>query len=91
MTDILARIKDALATVSGEDTSDITLATDIGADLDLDSILFVQFLLALEDGFPGLEFSQETLVEASFDTIGSVAAFIATMTGAEAGGEAAAA
>ncbi|MEZ5868466.1 MAG: hypothetical protein R3D46_08475 [Defluviimonas denitrificans] len=55
------------------------------------SILFVQFLLALEDGFPGLEFSQETLVEASFDTIGSVAAFIATMTGAEAGGEAAAA
>lgn len=76
MTDLLAKIQDVLFQVTGESTETVTASTDLEKDLDLDSILFVQFLLALEDVVPGLEFSQETLAEANFTTIGSLADFI---------------
>ncbi|WP_264212370.1 acyl carrier protein [Leisingera thetidis] len=77
MTDLLAKIQDVLCQVTGENMDAVTASTDLENDLDLDSILFVQFLLALEDVVPGLEFSQETLAEANFTTIGCLAGFIA--------------
>ena len=76
MSTILANIQTVLAQVTGENTSEVTAATNLENDLDLDSILFVQFLLALEDVIPGLEFSQETMAEANFTTIGALMAFI---------------
>lgn len=76
MTDTFAQILDVLATVTGEDTAALTRETDIADDLDLDFILFVQFLLSLEDVIPGLQFTQETLAEASFTTLGSLLDFV---------------
>jgi acyl carrier protein len=84
MSTILANIQTVLAQVTGENTSEVTAATNLENDLDLDSILFVQFLLALEDVIPGLEFNQETMAEANFTTIGALMAFIDETTHAAA-------
>lgn len=84
MTAILENIQTVLAQVTGEETAGISAETHLENDLDLDSILFVQFLLALEDVIPGLEFSQETLADANFTTIGSLVIFIAETTGSAA-------
>lgn len=72
MTDALGTIRIVLSEVMQEDVGPLSPETDIATDLDLDSILFVQFLLVLEDRVPGLEFNQETLAEMAFDTIGSL-------------------
>jgi acyl carrier protein len=80
MPTILAHIQTVLSQVTGENASDVTADTNLENDLDLDSILFVQFLLALEDVIPGLEFSQETMAEASFTTIGSLIDFVSETT-----------
>ncbi|MCG7622251.1 acyl carrier protein [Epibacterium sp. Ofav1-8] len=38
-------------------------------DFDLDSYMFVQFLLGLEDKLPGLRFDPETIGQAGFNTM----------------------
>lgn len=82
MTSTLDIIRSTLSEVANADFSKITVATDIANDLDLDSILFVQFLLALEEKIPGLEFNQETLSEVSFTTIGTLVAHVDHVTAA---------
>lgn len=78
MTDIFTRILNALEAVTDQSTSALKYDTDIADELDLDSIQFVQFLLTLEDAVPGLEFTQETLSDAAFTTLGDIADFVQT-------------
>nr|WP_316654774.1 acyl carrier protein [uncultured Gellertiella sp.] len=80
MTTTLDIIRTTLSEVANADFSSITPATDIANDLDLDSILFVHFLLALEEKVPGLEFNQETLSEVSFTTIGTLVTHVDNVT-----------
>lgn len=69
-------IRTVLADVTKQDVPVLTGEMDIVDDLDLDSILFVQFLLALEDHVEGLEFNQETLTEASLNIVGDLADYV---------------
>lgn len=69
-------IRSVLADVTKQDVPVLTADTDIVEELDLDSILFVQFLLALEDHVEGLEFNQETLTEANLNIAGDLADFV---------------
>lgn len=50
--------------------------TDFNDDLDLDSVLFVQFLLLLEDQIPGLMFEPEQINQDVFTTVGKLMAWI---------------
>lgn len=76
MSATLEIIRITLSEVAGGYFSTVTEATDIRRDLDLDTILFVQFLLAREDRVDGLEFNQETLSEVSFTTIGTLVGYL---------------
>lgn len=50
--------------------------TDFNDDLDLDSVLFVQFLLLLEDQIPGLMFEPDQINQDAFTTVGKLMAWI---------------
>lgn len=50
--------------------------TDFNDDLDLDSVLFVQFLLLLEDKIPGLMFEPDQINQDAFTTVGKLMAWI---------------
>lgn len=76
MSEILKAIQDALSEVLEERVTGLSEATDLQADLDLDSIMFVQFLLTLEDKIPGLEFNPDTLSQSSFNRVESLIAYI---------------
>ena len=76
MSDTLTLIRETLNEVLKDDVGPISRDTDIARDLDLDSILFVQFLLALEEVVPGLEFTQETLGAATLTDVGSLVDFV---------------
>lgn len=84
MTDSYAILRAVLTEILSEDPGPITAATRLTEDLDLDSIRFVQFLLALEERVPGLEFNQETLSDLSFDDAGSLVAHIDGVAAAQA-------
>ena len=72
MTGTVATIREVLCEITKEDVGPIDIGTSLESDLDLDSMMFVQFLIALEERFPGLEFNQETLTDLSFRTVGSL-------------------
>jgi acyl carrier protein len=76
MIKILQAIQDALSEVSGEPVTKLSMTTDLQVDLDLDSVMFVQFLLTLEDKIPGLEFNPDLLNQASFNRVESLVAYI---------------
>ena len=84
MSDKLEIIRQVLSEVTNEEVNSLTAETDLNRDLDLDSILFVQFLLALEERIPGLEFNQETLSTMAFNTVGDLADHIQGVSLAEA-------
>ncbi|NKI73704.1 phosphopantetheine-containing protein [Dickeya sp. CFBP 2040] len=54
----------------------VTENTDFNDDLDLDSVLFVQFLLLLEDQIPGLMFEPDQINQDAFTTVGKLMAWI---------------
>ncbi|QDX31492.1 phosphopantetheine-binding protein [Dickeya poaceiphila] len=54
----------------------VTESTDFNDDLDLDSVLFVQFLLLLEDQIPGLMFEPDQINQDAFTTVGKLMAWI---------------
>lgn len=76
MSPILQTIQDALSEVLEEPVTNLSTATDLQSDLDLDSIRFVQFLLTLEDKIPGLLFNPDTLNEFSFNRVESLIGYI---------------
>ena len=69
-------IEDALSEVLDERVTNLSLATDLQLDLDLDSIRFVQFLLTLEDKVPGLLFNPDTLNQSSFNRVETLIGYI---------------
>jgi acyl carrier protein len=76
MSQTLQAIQDALSEVLEERVTDLTMTTDLQADLDLDSVMFVQFLLTLEDKIPGLMFDPDTLTQSSFNRVESLIGYI---------------
>jgi acyl carrier protein len=76
MSQILQTIQDALSEVLEEPVANLSMATDLQSDLDLDSIRFVQFLLTLEDKVPGLLFNPDTLNESSFNRVENLVGYI---------------
>jgi acyl carrier protein len=76
MSQILQAIQDALSEVLEERVPNLSMATDLQLDLDLDSIRFVQFLLTLEDKVPGLVFNPDTLDQSSFNRVESLVGYI---------------
>jgi len=78
MSQILQTIKDALSEVLEEPVTRLSTTTDLLADLDLDSIRFVQFLLTLEDKIPGLLFNPDTLNQSAFNRVETLIGYIET-------------
>jgi acyl carrier protein len=76
MSQILRTIEDALSEVLEERVTNLSMATDLQVDLDLDSIRFVQFLLTLEDKIPGLLFNPDTLNQFSFNRVETLIDYI---------------
>jgi acyl carrier protein len=76
MSQTLQNIEDALSEVLEERVTNLSPATDLQLDLDLDSIRFVQFLLTLEDKVPGLLFNPDTLNQSSFNRVETLIGYI---------------
>jgi acyl carrier protein len=76
MSQMLRTIEDALSEVLDERVTNLSMATDLQTDLDLDSIRFVQFLLTLEDKVPGLMFNPDTLSQSSFNRVETLIGYI---------------
>ena len=72
----LTIIQDALSETLERSVPEVTAEMRIDRDFDLDSVMFVQFLLALEDRVPGLRFDPEALTEASFNSVGALVDFL---------------
>jgi acyl carrier protein len=76
----LTTLKDALSEVLERPVADLTPDMQIDRAFDLDSVMFVQFLLAVEDRVPGLRFDPEVLAEASFNNVASLLTFLDGVT-----------
>ncbi|UYK98828.1 phosphopantetheine-binding protein [Pantoea stewartii] len=75
MKTLLLAINDALNDVLPSKIT-VTENTDFNDDLDLDSVLFVQFLLLLEDKVPGLIFEPDQINQDAFTTVGKLMMWI---------------
>ncbi|RYJ11845.1 MULTISPECIES: acyl carrier protein [Rahnella] len=75
MSQLLSAVNDALNDVMSAKIN-ITLETDFNEDLDLDSVLFVQFLLTLEEKIPGLMFEPDQINQDAFTTVGKLIQWI---------------
>ncbi|MBT9386229.1 acyl carrier protein [Pseudooceanicola sp. CBS1P-1] len=73
---ISAAIRDALSEVTERPAAALTAETRFDRDYDLDSYMFVQFLLTLEDKLPGLRFAPEDIGQADFNTAGTLATHV---------------
>jgi acyl carrier protein len=76
MSQTLQAIQDALSEVLEERVTNVSMATDLQSDLDMDSVRFIQFLLTLEDKIPGLLFNPDTLNESSFNRVDTLIEYI---------------
>ncbi|MEX2940341.1 phosphopantetheine-binding protein [Serratia fonticola] len=80
MTTTIQHIQSALELVLESDQVAITLDTNFDDDLDLDSVLFVQFLLTLEDAIDGLLFDPDLIAQSEFNNVRSLIEFIESQT-----------
>ncbi|OTA14539.1 Acyl carrier protein [Xenorhabdus vietnamensis] len=76
----MQHIQSALKLVLETDLVTITLDTNFDDDLDLDSVLFVQFLLTLEDMIDGLLFDPDLIGQSEFNNVHSLIEFIESQT-----------
>lgn len=77
MTKELRLIQEALAeTLECNTEFAVHEEMDIANDLELDSIQFMHFLLAIEDRIPGLEFNPEVIGQSEFNKIGNLIEYI---------------
>lgn len=81
---ILGIIRECLAEVTEHAIGEVTADMRLDTDFDLDSIMFVHFLLSLEDRFPDLRFDPEVIGETSFNDIGELTIFLSRLTPAAA-------
>ena len=79
----LETLREALSEVLEYEVAALTPEMEIDREFDLDSVMFVQFLLSVEDRVPGLRFDPEVLAEASFNNVASLLAFIESVARAE--------
>lgn len=75
MSHLLLAVNEALNDVMSSSVS-VNLDTDFNDDLDLDSVLFVQFLLTLEEKVPGLMFEPDQINQDAFTSVGKLIAWI---------------
>jgi acyl carrier protein len=69
-------LRDALSEVLERPVGELTPEMQIDRTFDLDSVMFVQFLLAVEDRVPGLRFDPEALAEASFNNVSALLSYL---------------
>lgn len=69
-------LRDALSEILERPVGELTPEMQIDRAFDLDSVMFVQFLLAVEDRVPGLRFDPEALAEASFNNVGALLSYL---------------
>lgn len=72
----LETVKEALSDVLERPVTVLTGEMLLDRDFDLDSVLFVHFLLSLEDRIPGLRFDPEVLAEAGFNQVSMLLDFL---------------
>lgn len=72
----LETIREALAEVLECPVPPLDPSMRLDVEFDLDSVMFVQFLLGVEDRVPGLRFDPEALSEAAFNEVGSLVDFL---------------
>ncbi|WP_219094154.1 acyl carrier protein [Pseudomonas sp. UMAB-40] len=75
MSSLLSAVNEALNDIMSSAVS-VSLETDFNEDLDLDSVLFVQFLLTLEEKVPGLMFEPDQIDQDAFTTVGKLISWI---------------
>lgn len=75
MSRLLLAVNEALNDVMSTRVS-VNLETDFNEDLDLDSVLFVQFLLTLEEKVPGLMFEPDQINQDAFTSVGKLIGWI---------------
>ncbi|EJM65178.1 phosphopantetheine-containing protein [Pseudomonas sp. GM50] len=75
MSSLLSAVNEALNDIMSSAVS-VNLETDFNEDLDLDSVLFVQFLLTLEEKIPGLMFEPDQIDQDAFTTVGKLISWI---------------
>ncbi|HFQ4939904.1 phosphopantetheine-binding protein [Vibrio anguillarum] len=80
MTTTMQHIQSALELVLETDQLTISLDTNFDDDLDLDSVLFVQFLLTLEDAIEGLLFDPDLIGQSAFNNVRTLIDFIESHT-----------
>ncbi|EME0093951.1 acyl carrier protein [Vibrio parahaemolyticus] len=76
----MQHIQSALELVLETDQLTISLDTNFDDDLDLDSVLFVQFLLTLEDAIDGLLFDPDLIGQSAFNNVRTLIDFIESHT-----------
>ncbi|MEP4199150.1 MAG: acyl carrier protein [Aliishimia sp.] len=69
-------VREALSEVIERPVDEIGDDMLLDRDFDLDSVMFVHFLLSLEDRIPGLQFNPEDLAEAAFNQVSLLFAFL---------------
>ena len=69
-------VRVALADVIERPVTELKDDMLLDRDFDLDSVMFVHFLLSLEDSIEGLQFNPEDLAEASFNEVGKLLAHL---------------
>lgn len=75
MSRLLSVVNEALNDIMASPVS-VNLETDFNEDLDLDSVLFVQFLLTLEEKISGLMFEPDQINQDAFTTVGKLISWI---------------
>lgn len=76
---LLNTLREALSEVLERDVPELREDMQIDREFDLDSVMFVQFLLSVEDRVPGLRFEPDVLAEASFNSVASLLEFLGTV------------
>ena len=80
MTTTMQHIQSALELVLETDQIMISLDTNFDDDLDLDSVLFVQFLLTLEDAIDGLLFDPDLIGQSALNNVRTLIDYIESYT-----------
>lgn len=81
---ILTAIQAALSEVTERLVVNLTVDMKLDRDFDLDSFMFVQLLLSLEDKVENLRFDPFALGEADFNLIGNLVTYIFSQAQAQA-------
>ncbi|MER5501423.1 MULTISPECIES: acyl carrier protein [unclassified Streptomyces] len=76
-TDIVEQIRVALETALGREVAEVSEDTSLFADLAVDSSGVLELLLTLEDSV-GLEVDPEALEPEIFETVGTLADYVAS-------------